>query len=236
MQTVTRREYFVTGTDTGVGKTLVAAGLLLAAGRRELRTVGIKPVAAGVKRRPGPDGETLVNEDALVLQGTATLHLDYELVNPYALEEPVAPHVAAAKSGIALDVAGLVLHFERLRELDFELMIVEGAGGWLVPLNDNETLADLCAALKMPVILVVGMHLGCLNHALLTAAAMAGAGVRMAGWVANCLQADMPAFQENLQTLRDRLPAPCLGVLPFLGPGLIEEDVEGILDLDILLS
>jgi dethiobiotin synthetase len=128
MQTVSRREFFVTGTDTGVGKTLVAAGLLLAAGSRGMRTIGLKPVAAGSELGPGPHGDRLINDDALVLQGTANVHLDYELVNPFPLESSIAPHVAADRAGIELRVAELVDHFERLRKLDADLVIVEGAG------------------------------------------------------------------------------------------------------------
>lgn len=229
---VNKRAFFITGTDTGVGKTLVAAGLLLAAGERGYRTAGIKPVAAGADVRD----EQLVNDDAVTLQSVSTLHLDYALVNPYLFEPPIAPHVAAARAGVKLSVVDFVRHFEKLAELDADLVVVEGAGGWLVPINDTETLADVCVALQMPAILVVGLRLGCLNHALLTAAAMDHAGVEFAGWVGNCIVDDMAARDENLQCLRERLPAPCLGVVPFLGSGLIEEDIEVFLDIDSLLG
>ena len=170
--------FFITGSDTGVGKTLVATGLLLAAGRRGLRTIGIKPLSAGCERRA--NGQ-LFNSDALALQAAATVTLDYGSVNPVALEPFLAPHIAASQAGVELASADLVEHVTSLRSIDADLMIVEGAGGWLVPLNASETMADVCRGLDMPAIMVVGMRLGCLNHALLTAAAMREAGVRAGG-------------------------------------------------------
>jgi dethiobiotin synthetase len=231
----------VTGTDTAVGKTLVAAGLLLAAGNRGCRSAGIKPVAAGStiggESGGGESGhDRLTNDDALALQTASNVTLDYDLVNPFPLQPPIAPHIAAARAGIELTVADLVGHFNALRQYDVDFMIVEGAGGWLVPINESETLADLCVALKMPAILVVGLRLGCLNHALLTAETMRRSGVEMAGWVANCIDPEMAARDENQQSLRDRLPGPCLGIVPFLGSGLIDEDIEAFLDIDRLLT
>lgn len=227
------KSFFITGSDTGVGKTLVATGLLLAAGRQGLRTIGTKPVSAGCERR---DQSKLFNDDALALQAAATVTLDYGSVNPVALEPFLAPHIAAARAGIELLAADLVEHVESLQGLGADLTIVEGAGGWLVPLNASETMADVCRGLNMAAIMVVGMRLGCLNHALLTAAAMRAAGVRLAGWIANSPAPEMVALEENLQTLRSTWAAPLLGTIPFMGAGCRAEDIVGYLDIESLLD
>lgn len=205
--------YFVTGTDTGVGKTLVTAGLLLAATARCARVAGIKPVAAGSEWRDG----RRVNADAETLRAASRLLLSGEQVNPVLLESAMAPHLAAQREGVTLRVAPLAAHCRSIEALQTDLLLAEGAGGWLVPLNDHETMADLAAALGWPVILVVGMRLGCLNHALLTAAAVERTGLRLAGWVANCAWPTMVALEQNVATLTARLAAPCLGTVPFLG-------------------
>lgn len=224
--------FFVTGSDTAVGKTLVATGLLLAARKRGMRTLGVKPVSAGCELR----GEQLVNSDALALQNAATVALDYPAVNPVALEPFLAPHIAAVDAGIELSAADLIEHVARQWRIDADLMIVEGAGGWLVPLNAHETMADVCHGLDMPAVMVVNMRLGCLNHALLTAAAISAAGVRLAGWVANSVNAEMTVLDENLQTLRARLAAPQVGEVPYMGAVPDAEDIIDFLDLDTLLS
>lgn len=207
--------YFVTGTDTGVGKTLVSGALLAAARRRGLRCAGLKPVAAGgLPVRGGVE-----NEDATLLRGLAAMPLEYAEVNPVALRLAAAPHLAAEAEGRTLHVAPLVDHVARVREAHgIDFLLVEGAGGFLVPLNDRETLADLAAALGFPVILVVGLRLGCLNHALLTAAAIRAAGLPLAGWIGSSPGPDMDLLAGNLASLEARLPGPCLGVLPWLGP------------------
>ena len=206
--------YFITGTDTGVGKTFIAAALLELARGRGWRCVALKPVAAGCERRNGK----LANEDALTLMAASGAGLDYATVNPVALEPAIAPHIAAAEAGVSLSVAQLAAHCRQALSGDFDFALIEGAGGWLVPLNATETLADLCIRLNAHPILVVGMQLGCLNHALLTAAAIAQAGLDLAGWVANCPAGEMPRLDDNLATLGERLPAPCLGLVPQLGP------------------
>jgi dethiobiotin synthetase len=233
---MSKREFFVTGTDTGVGKTRVATGFLLAAGQRGLRTMGIKPLAAGAQRRAATAGEQWVNEDALELQASSSLDLEYGLVNPFLMRMPIAPHIAATQAGLKLTVADFTAHFEKLRTLDADLTIVEGAGGWAVPINDSETLADVCVALHMPAILVVGMRLGCLNHASLTADAICAEGIELAGWVANCLEPEMAAQDENLGFLRRRLPGPCLGVVPCMPSGGTAARVAGVLDIDVLME
>lgn len=226
------RGVFVAGTDTGVGKTLVAAALLHAATAQGRRCAGVKPVAAGCELDDG----CWVNEDALLLKAAASLPLDYAAVNPVALVPAIAPHIAAAQAGLVLEVAALAAAVERVRAQEPELLVVEGAGGWLVPLSERETMADLAAQLGLPVVLVVGLRLGCLNHALLTARSIAAAGLPLAGWVGNTLDPAMPVRDENLATLRTLLPAPCLGVIPDLGAAARPAAAAGFLDLARLLD
>lgn len=226
--------FFVTGTDTGVGKTVVTAGILRAARRRGLAAAGIKPVAAGSHRVDGH----LRNDDALLLARETGGVLAYEDVNPVALEAAIAPHVAAHRAGVRLSARSLVHHCRKLCERPFELVVIEGAGGWLVPLDEGETLADVAQALGTAVVLVVGMKLGCLNHALLTAADLDRRGLVLAGWVANELAPEpMDALEENVETLRARLPGPCLGRVPWVPEGRDPvETVASSLDLAPLLS
>ena len=207
--------FFVTGTDTEVGKTLVAAALLELAKAHDLRCVGLKPIAAGCERVGGQ----LVNDDARALMAASGATLDYSTVNPVALEPAIAPHIAAGQAGLALNADDLAERCRAALQGEFDFAIVEGAGGWLVPINGTETLADVCIGVGAPAILVVGMKLGCLNHALLTARAIADAGGKLAGWVANSATLEMPMFDANVATLRERLDAPCLGVVPYLGAG-----------------
>ncbi len=200
---------FVTGTDTGVGKTLVAAALLHAFANQGLRSVGMKPVAAGCVM----DAGRLVNEDVTALIAASNVAAAEDDINPYRFQPAIAPHLAA-------DQAGEQISLERLRAAYASLsssadrVVVEGAGGLLVPLGKDRDFADLVRLLELPVVLVVGMRLGCLNHALLSAEAMAGRGLQFAGWVANSLDPGMAEFAGNLQSLQDRLQAPLLGILP----------------------
>jgi dethiobiotin synthetase len=203
--------WFVTGTDTGCGKTLVSAALV-----HRLRTAGrrmavMKPVASGCERT----GQGLRNADAEVLLEACGLDLSYTEVNPYAFAPPIAPHIAAARAGQVIELSRIVAGAEALRS-GRDGLLVEGAGGWRVPLGEQLDMAGLARALQLPVILVVGMRLGCINHALLTAEAVLGDGCQLAGWVANRVDPRMAEFDANLETLRQRIPAPCLGVLPHL--------------------
>jgi dethiobiotin synthetase len=233
--------YFVTGTDTGVGKTLVSCALLHGFAARGMRVAGFKPVAAGVDA----DGH---NDDAKALLAASTLPLRYEQVNPYCLRDAIAPHIAAQRAGVAIDISVIAKSYRELAERA-EVVIVEGAGGLLVPLNAQRDCADLAKELALPVILVVGMRLGCLNHALLTVGAIAARGLTLSGWVANVLDGDgttrrceasgagvpsrrllpqtagyasnvskaaMPALQENIEALRERIVSPLLGVVPYM--------------------
>ncbi len=223
------KRFFVAGTDTGVGKTLVSAALLEAGNAAGWSTLGLKPVAAGAEA--GEQG--LCNEDALLLQQAASCTLSYDEVNPVLLKAAIAPHIAATEEGRTLSAERLagVCRGALMRKVD--LALVEGAGGWRVPLNAQETLADLPRLLNLPIILVVGMRLGCLNHALLTAEAIRRDGLRLAGWVANRIDPDMSRYDENLGTLISLLPAPLLGELPYR-PGAAPREFAGFFDLQQL--
>ncbi|MEC5387927.1 dethiobiotin synthase [Uliginosibacterium sp. H3] len=206
-----QQSFFLTGTDTDVGKTFVACALLHAWRAAGLRAVGYKPVAAGAE----PVDGRLCNEDALRLQAASTPGFALERINPVCLPEAIAPHLAAAHLGVSIDVAQMRTHFESLRA-DADRVLVEGAGGFIVPLDDEQDMAQFARSLGLPVLLVVGLRLGCLNHALLTAEAIAARGLHFAGWIGNVVDADMPFLDENVATLRQRLKAPCLGVIPRL--------------------
>lgn len=204
--------YFVAGTDTDVGKTRIASGLLRLAQWQGLSTAACKPVAAGCFSTEGG----LRNDDALCLQRECRPPLAYELVNPVALEPPIAPHIAAEQVGRPLEVAQLLPSVNRVLSMAADFSLVEGAGGWRVPLNAEETLANLAQSVNLPVILVVGIRLGCISHALLTAEAIRSDGLQLAGWVANIIEPQSACIPENISSLRDRIGAPCLGEVPYL--------------------
>jgi dethiobiotin synthetase len=205
------REYFVTGTDTGVGKTLVTAALLRRLRGSGLAVAGMKPVAAGSVA--GPEGPA--NEDALLLQAESSVRHPYADVNPWLFEPAIAPHLAAAEAGVVVDTARIAAAHARLRA-GADVVFAEGAGGFLVPLGGDRSLAELPALLGMDVLLVVGLRLGCLNHALLTAEAIAARGLALAGWIGNALDPGFSRRDENVATLAARLPAPCLGIVPWM--------------------
>jgi|SRR5688572_20217004 len=212
-----RRGYFVTGTDTGVGKTLTTAALLRCLRESGLRVAGMKPIAAGAIA--GPEGPA--NEDALLLQAESSMHHPYALVNPWLFEPAIAPHIAAAEAGIAIDTARIVAAHAQLRERA-DVVLAEGAGGFLVPLDSSRSCAELPELLDMEVILVVGLRLGCLNHAFLTAEAVAARGLTLAGWVGISIDPDFARREANLDALGARLPAPCLGIVPWLEDPSVE--------------
>lgn len=206
--------FFVTGTDTGVGKTVIAAALTSALAARGLRVAVMKPVASGSD--PTPQG--LRNADALALMAAANVTAPYDVVNPYCFLPPVSPHIAAREAGVAVDLALLRSRFESLAAAA-DWVIVEGAGGWLAPISDTATMADLPAALGLPVLLVVGLRLGCLNHALLTRESIAARGTAFAGWLANGLDPGFERAAANLATLAAGLGGPPLARVPFLPCG-----------------
>ena len=207
-----KRSFFVTGTDTDAGKTVVTCGLLEAARLQGYETIGLKPVSAGCL----PSENGLRNDDALALMNAMTARLTYEQVNPIAFEPPIAPHIAAKKEGRTVTVDRLVGYCRGALMNRAELALIEGAGGWRVPLNEREMLPELAKALNIPVILVVGVKLGCLNHACLTMESILRDGLKLAGWVANSVAPEMDCYEENISTLRALIPAPCLGEVPCL--------------------
>ncbi|MET0935718.1 MAG: dethiobiotin synthase [Luteibacter sp.] len=220
------RHYFVAGTDTGIGKTHGAQALVHAFRETGERVVGMKPVASGSAR----EREGLRNQDALDLQAASWPTPPYEQVNPIALEEAVAPHLAAVRAGRTIAWAPLDDAFAALTR-DYDTVVVEGVGGWMVPLGEGMSTEEIPRRWNLPVILVVGVKLGCISHARLTARAIEADGCRLAGWIANCVEPDMPLRDENIETLRDLLPAPCLGVLPHR---LAPKDAANLLDLTLL--
>jgi dethiobiotin synthetase len=229
-----RAGLFVTGTDTGVGKTRVAAALCSAFAARGLRVAAMKPVASGCLQTP----QGLRNEDALALLAATNVRAHYSEVNPYAFAPAIAPHIAAREAGVGIDFELLDRAYERLR-MRSQILIVEGAGGWLTPLDATRGFADLAARWQLDVVLVVGMRLGCLSHALLTAESVERRGLRLLGWVANSIHLEVERLAENISSLRERIFAPCLGVFPFdpqagpaaLAAGLAVDALAGAAEL-----
>ena len=205
-----KRGVFVTGTDTGVGKTVAACALVHALRARGARVAPMKPVAAGAS----PIDGRLANEDSMALLHAAGWSEDALAdVTPILLAEPMAPHIAAQREGVRIQRGPIFAAFERLASRG-DFAVVEGVGGFMVPLAAGFDAADLAREMGLPVVLVVGLRLGCLNHALLTARAIAAEGLPLAGWIANTMDPNMPVLDENIATLRERLPAPLLGILP----------------------
>jgi dethiobiotin synthetase len=202
---------FVTGTDTDCGKTEVSLALMAAWQAHGERVLGMKPVATGCD--PSPDG--LRNRDALRLQGQGSSLAPYGLVNPYAYEPPIAPHIAAGHAGVEIELPVIASAYRALAA-ESDRVVVEGVGGWMVPLSAQLMLSDLPSALGLPVVLVVGLKLGCLNHALLTVESIRARGSVLAGWVANAIDPRMQARDENLATLAALIGAPCIGAVPWL--------------------
>lgn len=202
--------FFITGTDTGVGKTLISCALLHAFSNAGKRTIGMKPVAAGCDL----NGNPIQCKDVEMLLASSNVKAPDELVCPYSFAAPIAPHIAAAKSGVTIELPHIHAAFEQLRNMA-DITIVEGVGGFRVPLNAAEDAADLAKLLGLPVILVVGMRLGCLNHALLTAQSITASGLSLAGWIANQVDPAMLYPAENIQALAERLPAPLLATVEY---------------------
>lgn len=202
--------YFITGTDTEVGKTWCTLGLMVSLQQQGKTVVAMKPVASGCE----PTAAGLRNDDALRLQAQASFPLPYDSVNPYAFEPAIAPHIAAVQSNRRIDIQTIKNNVDRLKQ-HADLVVVEGVGGWRVPLNEAESVADLANALDLPVILVVGLKLGCINHALLSAEAIRAAGCELYGWIANTVSPDMAAAEQNIQAVATRIGAPLLGVVPY---------------------
>jgi len=207
--------YFITGTDTEIGKTFVSCALLATLARQGVRAVGMKPISAGTELVAGQK----VNEDVaqLIAHSAPQNDADHALINPYLFDEPIAPHIAAAKSNRQIDIDHILACYAELARRH-EAVIVEGVGGFCVPLGPTHDTALLAQRLGLPVILVVGMRLGCINHALLTVEAIRARGLTLAGWVANQIDPAMRRFEENLVALKERISAPLLGVVPYTTP------------------
>ena len=219
---------FITGTDTGVGKPRVAAALLRGWGARGHRVVGMKPVVSGAVLQD----DVVSWEDVDILAAASTVQAPLTLRNPYRFEAALSPHIAAQRAGQCIDLGVITASCASLRE-QADLVVVEGAGGWYAPISDTKTMADLARALNLPVVLVVGVRLGCINHALLTAEAIRHDGLSLAAWVANMIDPEMLAVAENMATLQSRLAAPLLGVMSWQ-PG-IEYDLPDF-EWDILFE
>ena len=220
------KSFFVTGTDTEVGKTYFSARLLEAYAEKGLRVTGYKPVSAGCEM---VDGQP-VNEDALALWQASNTSVSLQQVNPVALMPPIAPHIAAEQAGVTISKNQLVDGYHNLMASRPDVLIMEGAGGWQLPLGNNLWMPDVVSALELPVIMVVGMRLGCLNHAMLTARAIADSGLSLHGWVANQLTpTPMPYYDQNLQTLKQSINAPLLAELPYQDDALSRSRLVNIL-------
>ncbi|MEI7188471.1 dethiobiotin synthase [Dickeya dianthicola] len=220
--------WFVTGTDTDVGKTVASVALLQAARRAGFRTAGYKPVASGCDVTP----LGIRNSDALQLQANSSVALPYDAVNPLAFVEPTSPHIVSAAENRPIAFSTLSGGLRAL-ERQADWVLVEGAGGWFTPLSERHTFADWVREEALPVILVVGVKLGCINHAMLTAQAVQQAGLRLAGWVANVVQRPGRHHHAYLQTLRERIPAPLLGEIPYLSEP-IQQDIGDYLNITLL--
>ncbi|SAK40927.1 dithiobiotin synthetase [Caballeronia catudaia] len=225
---MTALSFFVAGTDTEIGKTFVSCALLHGFARAGLRAAAMKPIASGAVLRDG----VLHNEDADQLDAAANVALPNDIRTPFMMREPIAPHIAARREGIALDISRIV-EAHRFAVTQADIVVVEGVGGFRVPLTDTHDTADLALALNLPVVLVVGMRLGCISHALLTTEAIASRGLKLAGWVANRVDPDMLYPDENIASLKQRIDAPLLGVIPHLAPNDAKRAAE-TLDIGLL--
>ena len=207
------QSYFVVGTDTSVGKTYVASALVRHFAAACNKVSGMKPIASGCElSEHGIWQGQLVNDDVVALFEAGNVAAPLELINPYHFAPAIAPHIAAEKAGVDIDLDMIVRNYHALAAMA-DVVVVEGAGGFLVPVSAHQSMADLAVKLDLPVVLVVGMRLGCINHALLTVEAIKARGLKLAGWVANQIEPDMPMFAENLGSLRERIDAPCLSVV-----------------------
>ena len=212
--------YFVTGTDTEVGKTLISGALILKLREQGINAIGFKPVVAGTYQ--DATGKTL-NEDVETLRIASNLGSNELNLCPYVLDQPAAPHLVAARQSLKLEMSVMAEAFQNIQN-QADCVVVEGAGGLLIPLNDQKDLSDFAKEIHLPIIVVVGMKLGCINHALLTYEAIKARNLNIAGWIANTLYTEMPLLQENLQTLKTRMTTPFLGLIPVLPKALQKPD------------
>jgi len=205
------RGFFIAGTDTGIGKTTISLLLLELLQQRGFTTAALKPIASGAMQTE----QGLRNQDALQLQRATTVNLDYNQVNPFVFAPPISPNFASLKANCELTAERILEACQPVLNTNVDVVVVEGIGGWEVPINQTETMADVAKQFNFPVILVVGLRLGCLNHSLLTSHAICKSGLPMAGWVINCIDNDMLCTEENINYLKSKIDAPLLGVVPF---------------------
>jgi dethiobiotin synthetase len=203
---------FITGTDTDIGKTFVSCLILKAFNDLGLSTLGLKPIASGCHEN---EKNALRSQDALYLQQYSSIKIDYETTNPFAFKEPIAPHIAASKSNTPLTKKSVCSAILSAMQYNADVNVIEGVGGWSVPLNNTELISEIVTELEIPIILVVGIKLGCLNHAILTHQQILASGGKLVGWVANCLAPDCLLMKENIETLKVWLSAPCLGIVAY---------------------
>jgi dethiobiotin synthetase len=221
--------FFITGTDTEIGKTLVAGAIIHKIRAQGIHALGFKPVVAGTYQNQ--EGKIL-NEDLETLRLASQLAPDQMVLCPYVFEMPIAPHIAAEKLGITIDLQIIMAAYEQIHR-QAESVVVEGAGGFLVPINATENLSDLAVKLNLPIIMVVGMRLGCINHALLTEKAISSRQLKLIGWIANTLSSEMPFLQENIQSLQNKMKVPLLGVIPSL-PATLQKQSDTPYSLEAL--
>lgn len=221
---------FIAGTDTGVGKTVITSAILKALQTQGKTVIGMKPVASGCE----VTADGLRNDDALSLIRYSNVTTSYSMVNPYAFEEAIAPHIAAKLAGVCIHPERITALYKRLSS-QADHVIVEGVGGWLVPISATQTMADLAVMLDLPVVLVVGMRLGCINHALLSYQSILTSGLPCAGWVANQIEAGMPRLAENIDTLTERIHAPLLGQVSY-NPQCDIESVQAEIDISLIAA
>lgn len=220
---------FITGTDTNVGKTFFTVALFHQMNMKGYKTFGIKPVASGCFLN---EEGRLVNVDALAIQKAASIKKDYQIINPISFHEPIAPHIAAKKMGLYLSSRVIIDVITRSIQQEADINIIEGFGGWSVPINDNELMSEVVIKLNLPIILVVGIRLGCINHAILTAQKIIQNKASFLGWIANCIDNSMMELDENIQSIAEWMPAPCLGIIPYC----IESDSIPKIEIDLILS
>lgn len=218
-----QRRFFVTGTDTDVGKTVASAALLYSLKKSGYSTAALKPIAAGVEKN------AYVNSDVITLQDNATNKNKYEEINPFLFKDPIAPHIAAKNESVNISIEKCIEKCQPVLKSNTDFIVIEGAGGLLVPLNSSHTMLDLAIALNAEIILVVGMKLGCLNHALLTVNAINESGLKFTGWIANHLSNDMPYLTSNIESLNQRINSPLIGQIPFsnrIDPSKMSEHIN----------
>ena len=219
--------FFITGTDTDAGKTEIAAGIIYKLTQKGCSVAGMKPIASGCDETPNG----LRNSDARKLIAAANTDLSYDLINQYTFKDPIAPHIAAEQSGAQIELAKIVENYQQIAQ-QTDVVVVEGVGGWTVPIDANHRMDDLAQELNLPVIMVVGVRLGCINHTLLTYEAILAKGLKVAGWVANYISPDDLCLQEQTQSIKDRLDAPLLGEVPY-SVGINHEYVAQHLEIDL---